>query len=184
MFQSRRKIVSPRWKVCFAAALILAPGAAAMATDANPPRPELFDKLVACRAISEADKRLSCYDTQVTALDAAEKKQDLVVMDRAQVKETRRSLFGFVLPKLTLGGKKLDDADEISEIETTILSARRSGYDWVLLMSDNNGTWQTSDPLTRTLPKAGVHVRIRKAAIGSFLARIGDNQGIRLRRIG
>jgi hypothetical protein len=174
----------PSYAVRAAFAALLGLAAVSAQAEKQVERPALFSKLVECKAIADSTQRLACYDAQVSAIDAAEKKQDLVVMDRAQIRETRRSLFGFTLPRFTLGGKKVDDADDVQEIETTIRTARRAGYDWVLTLEDDNGTWQTSEPLGKDPPKAGTKIRIKKALMGSYLATIGISRGVRLKRVG
>ena len=46
--------------------------------------------------------RLACFDAAAARLDEAEKKGDIVVVDRRQAQEVRRQAFGFTLPSLTL----------------------------------------------------------------------------------
>ncbi|WP_246152642.1 hypothetical protein [Sphingomonas montanisoli] len=171
---NRAKILLP--------AVIVALLAPAVAAAPEARRPEMFDKLVACRAITEPTQRLACYDAQVSALDAAEKNDDLVIMDRKQVQETRRSLFGFTLPKFSLGGKKLDEKDDTNEIESTVQSVRRAGNGWSFVLANDAGTWETSDGMA-TAPKIGDKIRIKKATMGSFLGSVGFNRGVRFRRV-
>jgi hypothetical protein len=164
---------------------------AAAASAAMPAaRPQLLVKLVECRAITDAAQRLACYDAQVSALDAAEKKKDVVVMDRAQVRETRKSLFGFTLPSLNLfsggGGKadKDDAVDDITEIDSTVTAVRAlQGAGWSLVLANGAGTWETSDPLTKDHPEVGAKIHIKKALVGSYLGSIGYNHGVRFRRV-
>jgi hypothetical protein len=152
-------------------------------------RPQLLVKLVECRAITDATQRLACYDAQVSALDAAEKKKDVVVMDRQQVRETRKSLFGFSLPSLNLfggGGKgdKEDAADDITEIDSTVVAARvLPGGGWSLVLANGVGTWETNESLSSDHPKAGAKIHIKKALMGSYLGSVGYNHGVRFRRV-
>lgn len=156
------------------------PGFAAIAA----PRAELVNKLVECRTMTDPDKRLACYDAQVAALDAAEKSKDLVIMDRQQVRETRRSLFGFLLPQFNPGGDKAESADDIKEIDAAIISAQRtSGNGWSFVLSDGAGTWTTTDALFSP-PRRGDKVHIKKGMMGGFLGSVGNSDGIRLRRVG
>lgn len=168
--------------------MILSLAGATSATTAAP-RPQLLVKLVECRAISDSAQRLACYDAQVSALDAAEKKRDVVVMDRAQVRETRRSLFGFSLPSLNLfGGGAKDDkndaAEDVTEINSTVVSAHPlRGSGWTIVLANGAGTWETGDSLSRDRPEAGAKVHIKKALMGSYLGSVGYNQGVRFRRV-
>ena len=82
--------------VCLAALMSLALAAPAIA-QATSERPAVLNQLVECRALTDAGARLECYDRAAETLDAAERQGDVVVMDRAQVQESRRQLFGFDL---------------------------------------------------------------------------------------
>jgi hypothetical protein len=160
------------------AAALFAP---AMAADKPVERPPLFAKLIECRAIADSAARLACYDNQVSAIDVAEKKQDLVVMDRQQIRETRKSLFGFSLPKFTLGGRKVDASDDIQEIEGKVLSVSHRGSVWSIVVDDDKGTWETSDTIDT---KPGERIRIKQASMGSYLGTVGFKRGVRFRRVG
>lgn len=147
-------------------------------------RPELFNKLLDCRAIADASQRLACYDQSVGAIEEAEKKKDIVVVDRKEIRETKKSLFGFTLPKIGLfTGDKDDDKDEIGEISSTVESARMiRGGDWSLRLASDAGTWETTSSLN-TDPRAGDKVHIKKATLGSYLGSVGINRGVRFRRV-
>ncbi len=111
----------------------------------------------------------------------------MVVVDRAQVRAARRSLFGLTLPNLAIldGGAK--DAEEkgegFTEIETTIGRAYRgSDGHWVMVLADG-AKWLQTD--TRELPgdpAAGKKIHIRKAALGSYFANINGGIAIRVQR--
>lgn len=176
--------------VAAAAALLLAvqPGAA-HAAEQRTDRPEIFRKLVDCRAIADATQRLACYDEQVSALDAAEAKQDVVVVDRGQIKKARRSLFGLTLPTLSIfgnrdGEEKQEEGDGFTEIEATIERASfNAGINRWIIILDDGARWVQSD--TRDIPrspKPGMKIKIRKAAMGSYLANIDGQIAIRVRR--
>lgn len=167
--------------------LILASLAAlAPAAPAETPRnrPELFARLIDCRTIPDAGQRLDCYDRSVSAIEAAEKSNELVVVDRREIRETKRSLFGFTLPRISLfSGDKNDDKEEISEIESIVETARTvKGGDWSLRLANDAGTWETGSEVA-VAPRAGDKVRIRKASLGSYLGQVGINRGVRFRRV-
>lgn len=147
-------------------------------------RPELFNKVIDCRSITENAQRLACYDQTVGALEAAEQRKDVVVVDREQMRETRKSLFGFTLPKIGLfgGGKEEVDEEDVSEIQTSIGSVRQIASDrWSLVLPDA-GTWETMTPV-KYEPRAGQKIRISKALMGSYLGSFGSNKGVRFRRV-
>jgi nucleoside phosphorylase len=145
-------------------------------------RPEMLERLAACRTIADSAARLGCYDGAAAALDTAQRQGDLVVMDRAAVNETRRDLFGFNMPALPrLFGT--DAPAELDSIETTLQSASRTGDGhWVFRLADG-GVWRQidSDPL-RFDNQAGQAVRVRKASLGSFMMTVGDSRAVRVRR--
>src|SRR5690348_11471763 len=88
----------------FLVMLALAAGAlgssAAQSQQGNAPQATPVSKLVECRKIADPAARLQCYDAGVDNLNAAVKSGSIVVVDREDVRKTRRSLFGFTLPKL------------------------------------------------------------------------------------
>lgn len=158
--------------------------AATLSGQTPPPqdRPETLARLMACRSITDGPARLTCYDTAAGALDAAERDGELVVMDRAQVSETRRQLFGFEMPTLPrlFGPEGVADIDSI---ETTLQSASQlSENRWVFRLADG-GVWRQIDSeRVRFRNRAGQPVRIRKASLGSFLLTVGDSRAVRVRR--
>lgn len=167
------------------AAIIVAGAAAPAAAQlTGNERPEALDRLLGCRALEAADARLACFDREVAAFEAAQAANQLVVMDRQQVRRTRRSLFGLVLPDLGIFGDNNADPEEaVAEIETTIRSAAQNGLGkWVMVLEDG-ARWIQLD--TRTLPRdprGGMPIRIRRAAMGSYLANIDGQVAIRIRR--
>ncbi len=158
--------------------------ASAAAAEKPRNRPELFNKLLDCRAIADNAGRLACYDQSVGAIAEAETKKDIVVVDRKEIRETKRSLFGFTLPKIGLfTGDKDDDKDEVEEINSTVEIARMvKGGDWSLRLAGDAGTWETNGDL-KADPRPGDKVKIRKASLGSYLGQVGLSRGLRFRRV-
>lgn len=60
------------------------------ATGTNP-----ADALAACRGIADSAARLSCFDRTAEAFVRARDNKEVVVLERAEIQKTRRSLFGF-----------------------------------------------------------------------------------------
>jgi len=151
-------------------------------------RPELFEALVRCRSITEATARLQCFDTASAALEQAAERRDVVVVDRAQVRESRRRLFGLALPRLPIfgGGDNGhdNDDDEISQIDSTITSAVRNDLgQWQVHLQDG-GTWiQTDFNQLAVAPRPGQAVTVRRGALGSYMMRVGRQPGVRVRRV-
>ena len=168
----------------FISGLAAVAAVAALSGQATPPqqRAETLSRLTACRAIADGAARLSCYDTAVGALDSAERQGEVVVMDRAQIGEARRQLFGFEMPALPrLFGS--ESPASLDSIETTLQSATQVADNrWVFRLADG-GVWRQvdSDPV-RFRPRQGDAVRVRKASLGSFLMTVGDSRAVRVRR--
>ena len=145
-------------------------------------RPETLARLMACRGVADSTARLACFDAAAGALDSAQQQGDLVVMDRAQINQTRRQLFGFEMPALPqLFGA--DSAVAIDSIDSTLQSASLVGEGrWVFRLADG-GVWRQIDSeRVRFQNRTGQPVRIRKASLGSFLLTVDGSRAVRVRR--
>ena len=168
-----------------ATALLIAP-AGVHAQDA---RPKVVDDLAKCRAIAGSAERLACYDQKVEALTAATDSKTIVVLDKGEVQRTRRSLFGFTLPKLPFFGNEKADDDAnphedtaIRQLDTTVVNATQSGYDlWTLILAEG-GTWRTTQPDRIFTARAGQKITIKRGVIGGYMANVGGQRGVRVER--
>jgi hypothetical protein len=146
-------------------------------------RPPVFEALVNCRAIADPAERLTCYDSKVAAMDEAEKKDELVLADKASMKEARRGLFGFSIPKLKIFGND-GKQDEKFELTATIDSAYQASYGkWTIVLEDGARWVQIDTQAVRKNPARGMEVKIREAAMGSYFANIAGQRAIRMRRV-
>lgn len=145
-----------------------------------PSRPEIFQKLVDCRKEPDSTLRLACFDSQIAKFEAAENSRQIILVDKGQVKEAKKGLFGFSIPKIPfLTG---DDSDAPDFIEATIASVRQTGDGmWQFRLADG-ANWRQIETKSIPDPKAGDPIRIRKAALGSYLANIKGRTAIRVRR--
>ena len=160
-------------------------GAAQTPTDEG--RPEAFRKLIDCRSVVGDAARLACLDSQVAAIDQAERSGELVIADKAQVRKAQRSLFGFSLPKTALFGRgseeKSGEEEGFDRIESTIKSARQmSDGRWSIVIEDGARWVQTDSKQMGSPAKAGDKIAIRRAALGSFFANVNNQIAIRVRR--
>src|SRR5688572_24524533 len=103
-----------------AALLIESASVAAKQPKDTPPPPQV-NALLACRAISDNEQRLACYDKNAATVGEAVAKRELVVIDRESVKQTKRGLFGFSIPNLGIFGDDGDE-DEIKQIDGEIVA--------------------------------------------------------------
>ena len=162
----------------------LAVAASAQRPRAQAERPQALSRVVQCRTIASQDERLACYDREVAAMEAAEASGQLVAMDRQQIRRTRRSLFGLSLPDLGIFGDDNDDEDEASRIESTVRSATQNANGkWIIELADGARWLQTDSRNLNFPPRPGQPIRIRRAAMGSYLANVNNQTAIRMRRI-
>lgn len=177
-----------RPQILLAAALALLPASAAVGQAAEAPaqRPELFEALVRCRTITEDAARLQCFDAAAAALETAADRREVVMVDRQQVRESRRRLFGLSLPRLPVFGGHDDDDDDqerIDHIESNIVSAHQTEYGrWVVRLEDGSTWVQTDNNLIAGRPRSGQPVRVVRAALGTYMMRVNGQPGVRVRR--
>lgn len=147
------------------------------------PRAGALEQLSRCRTVTSDQERLVCYDAAAAALDQAERQGGLVVLDRDQVQETRRQLFGFQIAN-PFAGRLGDSEDaEIDSIETTLLSAGRvSDNKWLFRLADGSEWRQIDSGEVRFRNREGQAVRIRRASLGSYLMTIENSRAVRVRR--
>ena len=173
------------------AAKVMALALAAAALCGSPasaqPKPEarsgMLQKLVDCRKVTEETARLACYDAATAALDQAEQKGDIVVVDREQARKVRRQAFGFSLPAMSLfeRGASQEDIDNLTGV---VADARLNGAGrWVIRLEDG-AVWTQVDvkELSRD-PRPGAAVNIRRASLGSFMMTVAKAGAFRARRM-
>jgi hypothetical protein len=164
--------------------LALAPVSAA-AQKATPQVPQLR-ALDACRAIADNAQRLACFDTAAAAFVNATRAGDLNVVDRGQLRQARRSLFGFSMPKLPFFAGDRSAEDDQPTLDTKVTSVRAIGNDrYRIGIAEGQAVWETTEShLNFTPPRIGEAVSIRRGPLGSYFMRFGNQRGIRGRRVG
>jgi hypothetical protein len=171
-----------------AIALVLAPNGASAAPRRHAPPAAaagnaLIDALAACRALTEAAARLACYDEASARLAQAVDRKDVVVLDRQEISQTRRSLFGFSLPRIALF--RGDTAEEQSEIVAKVASVRELGNGKWQIRLEDGAVWETTEAsMAVNDPRPGDEVKIKRAALGGYMIRIAGQRVLRARRVG
>jgi hypothetical protein len=162
------------------ASLVLAAGATAQ------PKPEaraaVVQRLIDCRKLTDAAQRLACFDAAAGALDQAEAKGDIVVVDREQARTVRRQAFGFRMPSITLF-ERGEKPEEVQNVTGKVAAARQNAAGkWVIKLEDG-ATWSQVDTTEVVRdPKAGMPVKIRAAAMGSYLLSLDGQRAFRAHR--
>lgn len=150
-----------------------------LAQDSPNPPPSVLSEVLACQNETDPLVRLACYDDTVSKLEQARVSNQVVVADREQIDEAKRGLFGFNLPNLKLFSRA--EGDEVNEIQSTIARlSRDSRGKWLFVLEDGARWAQTDTKYVR--PEVGDKIRIRRAAMGSYLANVNDATAIRVKR--
>lgn len=170
------------------AAAALAAGFAAIAGAAAAQVPvegraAVLDELVRCRTIAAPTERLACFDAAATALDAAERAGDVVVVDRDQMRDTRRRLFGLSLPDVPIF-ERGERPEQVETIDTTVVSARQRPLGaWIFELADGSVWEQIDNERINASVRPGSPVHIRRAAMGSFLLSVNGARSVRASRV-
>jgi hypothetical protein len=177
-----------RVRVIAIATLLPAVPALAAERPRDPP-PAVVQKLLECRGIADTGQRLACMDAGVAALAGAVESRAVVVSDQAQVQKARRGLFGIAPAGFRLfGGGDTDSKAEADDrvpdaIEAVISAVGRTRNNWQFTLDDGSRWTQTDGTTMRRDPKPGMKIRIRSAAMGSYLANVEKQTAVRVRRV-
>ncbi|WP_436355649.1 hypothetical protein [Brevundimonas sp. CEF1] len=164
--------------LCFAVSFFSV--TAVSAQDFSQPRAPALQSLMECRSIADSGARLNCFDSATASLETAERQGEVVVVERQRLQEARRAIFGFTAPQLPdfITG---DRQDQIESIETTLVSATQNNG-WTLHLADGS-VWKQVDAMPVSFRvKEGTPVRVRRAAMGSYLLAVGRSPAMRVRR--
>ena len=150
-------------------------------------RAGVLDALSTCRKEADGAARLACYDRAVGALDEAEAKGQVVVLDKDQVRTVRRQAFGFEIPSfgafMRPGGRaERNDPEEAIDRVTYTLSGAGGGNGRYVFYTSEGVNWvQTDDDLPRP-PRAGSELRVRRASLGSYFCNVDGQRAVRCQR--
>ena len=157
--------------------------ATAIAADDKDSSADHLAALRACKAQADPAARLACYDAAAAEVIAATDGGQLKIIDQAEIRRTRRGLFGFSLPDLGLFGGG-DDEPDMDMLETSITSVRYTGDDAFLFKTKEGATWQVLNAPSRLREvHSGDTVVFKKAAMGSYFIRIDGQLGVKGKRV-
>jgi len=161
--------------VVFATAAVAQPGAERGS--------DMIQRLADCGNTSDEAAQLACYRQAADALVKAEAAGAIVVVGREDARKVRRQAFGLSLPSLSLFDKGESEA-ELSTLAGQVRAARQDVSGRWIVELEEGGSWTQVDstPLRRS-PRAGMPVRISRAALGSYKMSVGDQVAVRARRI-
>ena len=155
------------------------PGAA---QEGDPGRSDMLAELQSCRSILVPMERLACFDRASATLVAARDSGDVRLVDRAEIQQTRRGLFGFTLPKLEIFGS--GTGEEMDMLESTITGVGRYGRNGYRIQIEEGSVWQIdSAPSRLRTPRPGDQIVLKRASLGSFFIRIAGQIGVKGKRV-
>lgn len=139
-----------------------------------------------CRQIADPMQRLACYDKTAPALVTASKSGEINVVDRGELKQARRSLFGFSMPRLPFFAGDQSAGDVPDQIDTTIRTVRDLGYGrYQIVLTEGDAVWETTESSMRLRePRSGQKIVIKRGPMGSYFLRINGQIGVKGRRVG
>ena len=147
--------------------------------------PEAFKSVLECKSATDDKARLACFDQSIESLDQARQRNDILIVTKEEVREARRGLFGISLPKIRLFGSGNEDEgapEELNEISSTIAAVGRGQRGLVLKLADG-AVWEQTDKVYLGDVQEGDPITIKRAALGSYMAKIRGSRGARVKRI-
>jgi hypothetical protein len=141
--------------------------------------------VIACRALTDRDARLACFDAASAKLDEAESAGQVVVVNREQAREVRRDVFGLTLPSLDIFGRKgiAATGEDVDRLVTTVKTAHLDADGRWVLELDTGAVWrQVDDSPMATPPHPGSKAEVRRAALQSFFIWIDGHPAFRAHR--
>lgn len=145
----------------------------------------LIDALAQCRTIADATPRLACLDAASAAILSARARKEVVVIDREGVREAKRSIFGFSLPKIRLFGRGTDAEDvepEVTSIDSKVTAVALVQRTFWTFRLANGSQWQATEAF-RYPPNVGDEAHIEAGILGSYRASFGGRSAGKVKRV-
>ncbi|MDQ1153961.1 hypothetical protein [Brevundimonas sp. SORGH_AS_0993] len=132
-----------------------------------------------CRTIESDAARLACFDAAAATLAAA---GEVAIVSRQEIQQNQRRLFGFdvsIVNPFDRDGR----TEELQSITATLTSARNLGRgEWIITLDDGS-IWRKIDSGDLSLStRRRYSVTVRRAAMGSYMMKVGDAPPFRVRR--
>ena len=163
-------------------AVIVATSPAVAAPRARDAAAAVVAELTGCKAIADNTARLACFDAATAKLAAATAAGDVKIIDREDIRETRRSLFGFELPHVAFFKGDDTAGDTPASIDTTIKAVGAAEYGKFTITMEDGAVWRTTEPLPRD-PRVGMAVHIKRGALGNYFMQVAAMRFVTAQRI-
>jgi hypothetical protein len=180
-------------RIAFVSVFVLC-AAPAVAQGAQP-----LDKVYACARMADSAARLACYDAAVAGLKKAQSGGDVAVVSRSQIQKAEKDAFGLQRPALAelvekpapaaaaAAAAAAPDAADIQSPDKVMLAIKQvsTGSDGrYRIVMENGQVWRQTDEVSlERLKDPGLTAEIRKAALGTFMMKIGNRKAIRVKRV-
>ncbi|MFN3585379.1 hypothetical protein [Phenylobacterium sp.] len=162
-------------------ALAAAVGGAATAQEAS--ADAALDGLAACAAVVDPAQKAACYDAAYAALNGQVRSGEISIIRRKEAQAAQRGAFGLNLPSLQIFDKASGSQGPLESIADKVAKAYRNGEGrWVVETAEGQVWRQTDNETISPRPKPGDPVEIRKAALGSYMMKVGEARGVRAKR--
>lgn len=162
----------------------------ASATDRSAPRPDFLDELKRCKLLDDDKERLACFDAKTGEMIAASEAGEVRVVDREEVVQTRRSLFGLNVPEVgvlekTEQEREKEKREGKSELfETTITGVRYQSATRAQITTAEGAVWEMNNiPSRLRRIEPGDEAVFKPASLGFYFIRIDGQMGVKGRRI-
>ncbi|MGB7408188.1 MAG: hypothetical protein WA908_06745 [Pontixanthobacter sp.] len=138
-----------------------------------------------CQIEPDDTARLLCYDNAVTPLVAATDRGEVRIVDEAVVEKTKRGLFGFSLPDISLFRDRDGKDEQLDLLQSTITSVSKRGRNVLYFtIAEGDAVWRISGASRQVMAtEPGDTVEFKKASLGSYFIRINGRTGEKGRRI-
>lgn len=165
-----------------AGASIITATALAQSADKQMPAntPQIITRIEQCRSVSDAAARLACFDDASAGLSGAIESKEIVVVEQKDVVKTKRSLFGFRLPDLSIFGD--DGTAGSQQLLTTVAQAAQGKNGRWNITTAEGAVWQTTETVP-FLPRSGDELEIKSGALGSYFVKIRGKRAVRSVRV-
>ena len=161
-------------------------GTAAVAQDAGvDPSAEYVGSLKECQSIQDNAARLACFDRAVGAIVAANDAGEVRIVDREDIRDTRRQLFGLSVPDVGVLKRDEGESAEMDDLfETSIASVSYLSHKKLRFTTAEGAVWEINNaPRTLRTVEAGNPVKFKKASFGYYFARINGQTGVKSKRV-
>jgi hypothetical protein len=149
-------------------------------------------QVYACTGIADGAQRLACFDAAVAGLKQAETSGGLTVVNREQIEKAETETFGLPAPSLSALAESArarptpttEKPKALDRVTFPVKSVTKGPDGKYRFTMENGQQWRQTDSIS--LPALGNgpwEAEIRKAAVGSYMLKLGDRTAVRVKRM-